>query len=125
MIRLDLQLFAKGGSGSDGIGAYKRTTKEAIALSGGPGGGSGGGSGGASSGKGSAPETRERTGPVTSLYKDEKYDIYKIRDGKEREYDSGSSYSETRELLRTYQPVGNGIWRDRYGREYRIVRSRR
>lgn len=147
MIRLNLQMFGGrgGGSGNIGAGHDKGNKGQAVASDGGPGSNRGGGGRRMDGGeptvpRGLYPERQQygkennpsrssasSNGSVTKLEKDEKYTIYKIReDGRQSELSSGVTGSEAKSgVLHGASPdPKDGIWKDKHGRKYRVVRSR-
>ena len=83
MILLNLQMFAKGGSGGDGIGADKSKPVDKRTFGSSTGSSHGGGSGkGTSNEKGTAASTRTKGESVTAVSKHETYEIYAIKNEK-------------------------------------------
>jgi hypothetical protein len=121
MIRLNLQMFAKGSSGADIIGASQTTSKyehpgNKNASASMPQQTSGGGTS-----KASAQKQDDQH--VTSLSKGETYELFRVReDGTEKYYDR-DDYENIKEELEGYKPDSKtGLWRDKYGKRYRVVR---
>lgn len=121
MIRLNIQMFGGRGGGSGGGG-------------GGGGGGSSGKGKGSAGGKGTGndaigggkiPEEKEDNSNVRKIVSGETYDMYVIKNGVEKISDRDNSAEDTKELLSGYHPDSNGIWKDRYGRAYRVVRHKK
>lgn len=123
MIRLNLQLFGGRGGGSGGAGSK--------GSGGGAGGGGTGASGGGNGGGGklnAAKEEPKKTGPVTKLEPNERYDVYVVRDGREtsQALNTDMTAAEVRSTLN--HPVRDdktGLWKNKYGKVYRIVRSKK
>ena len=123
MIKLDAQLFAKGGSGSDGLGAYKRTTKEAIAsASGSRSHGSAGGSGLGAAGGYALTARKEDDNHVSSIKAKETYELYRVSEKGEKLYDTSDGKEAKYELQGYKYDDRTGLWKDRYGKTYRVKR---
>lgn len=120
MIQLDLQWFAKGGSGDGSIAAdrnyQQNVTKQQYYQQYGSGsaGGSGGGGGNANTARSSASKYVSRT----EIVKTETYELIRDRNG--RDIPEGSITGA--ELLNqgyTYNP-NDKIWRNRSGNRYKV-----
>ena len=83
MMMLNLQLFAKGGSGSDGLAADGGPTKvdKRVFTSGG--GSSGGGGGSKSSSSGATRSSSGANVTRAEIKRDETYDLIRERNGRE------------------------------------------
>ena len=120
MIRLNLQLFGGRGGGSGGAGGK--------GSGGGAGGGGTGASGGGNGGGGklnAAKEEPKKTGPVTKLEPNERYDVYVVRDGKvnSRSLEDNLSAAEVRSTLnRPVYDSKTDTWKNKYGKVYKIRR---
>lgn len=129
MLKLDLRIFGGRGGGSGGIGAGVGVGKKSGGSAGGSGIGSTGGSNNITAGKeepnGNA--TRSSTGPVLKLESGVNYNVYRVKeDGSEKEISTGEPASSLKGgLLRGTAPdPSDGLWKDRYGKKYRVVRSK-
>lgn len=123
MIRLILNRFGGGSSGSGGIGADggpKTTTKHEFH-------GSAGGSGGVGISR-SQSDSRQNISDdnyVMEIKNEETYELYRVKDGNEKYYDTDNG-KNIREELEGYKPdPATGLWKDRYGKYYRVKRVSR
>ena len=121
MMMLDLQKFAKGSSGADGLaadGGPAKVNKRVFTSGGGSSGG--GGSGSKSSSSGSTRSSSGANVTRAEIKRDETYDLIRERNGREIKVGTITG-AELIAQGYSYRPADNN-WRDRNSQRYKVRR---